>query len=201
MNDPTSGIQELQDIYDNAFVPKDKYRVTYDDTGSLDVGSFIAGEDFCFEDEQLRRSQQPAMSAILDISVPWKNREDTYMIKRHRKVYDLVAQCDSEDRPIQIVGAYARKFPELKKTLTLFIVIKDYNDPIFPSIWGGLKDNACTNTFINVIADYFIGTHSQGNGDKRSIENAEQYFPDHEDLVIFGDGDTITSNNAQYIKD
>lgn len=187
MKDQTVHTDQFQDVYNNAYTYKEQYIETIDDSGSLDVGAYIGGEDLCFNNEQKLYAQGPACSVILDIVVPYYSRGDNYMIERQQKVYDLVAQCDSENRPIQIVGAVCIKIPEHAVPLKIFILIKDYADSIYPSIWGSLKNNKSTNAFLNVIMDYFIGTRDLHNGLCTSLRDVENYFQDNEELVIYSD--------------
>lgn len=198
LQQPSSVTDQLQDIYDNAYTQKASYIETQDDMGDLDVSAFIGGEELCFTSEQSMSGQAAAVSVLFDISVPWGSRDKSYMVERQKAVYSFIAQCDSENRPVQIVGCYSRTFSELEKPVTMFVIIKDYNDSVFPTIWGGLKDNRSTNLFLNVIADYFIGTRQYSNGSKAVVRNAERFFPDNEHLIIFSDGDTLKADNAEY---
>jgi len=186
----------FDDIYSNAYAPKKAWIPYHDDSGSFDTSAFISGEDFCFEDEKRVKQQQDSMSILIDCGVPYGERGDTYMIARHQAVYNLIAQCDSDDRPCQIIGVQNNRIDELSTPLKLFIMVKDYTDSIFPAIWGALKNNQTTNSFCNVTMDYFIGTKSYGNGAPTVLEDAEQYFPANEEIIIFGT--RIKANNAVY---
>ena len=174
------------DIYDNAYKPEVQWQTFDNDTGMLDVGQFINGESLCFEDDIEVYEQGQCVSVIIDMAIPWSEREDTIMQTRHEQVYNLIAQCDGENRPIQVIGAFRISVSEHKKPLNIFIVVKEYNDTIFPAIWGTLIDNRSCNDFINVIMDYFVGTIDGGNGQIKAMDQADQYFPEHEELHIFG---------------
>jgi len=196
MQDHVIADDNFDDIYSNAYAPKKSWIGFHDDSGSFDTSAFIAGEDFCFEDERRVKQQQDSMSILIDIAVPYSERNDSYMVARHKAVYDLIAQCDSDDRPVQVIGVLTIAIPEIDDNLKMFIMVKDYTDSIFPSIWGALKTNCTTNSFLNVIMDYFIGTHAGGNGVPKTLEHAEQYFPQNEEIVIFGT--RIKAANAVY---
>ena len=189
----------FQDIYDNAYAPKKRWFSTFDDTGAFDVSSYISKEEFCFENERAIKSNYDALSIIIDMMVPYGDRDCPYMVNRHKKVYELIAQCDSDSRPVQVVAVQNIKIPELNETLKMFIIVKDYTDTIFPSIWGSLKNNESANNFCNVLMDYFIGTTIKGNGTPTTLEHAEKYFSDNEELIIFGS--RINANNAKIIGD
>jgi len=199
MQDRAQAEDNFQEIYDNTYQPKQKPLIIQDDSGILDVSAFIAKEELCFESEINFIDNTDAVSVIMDMFIPFRDSEETYMVTRHQKVYDLIAQCDAENRPIQVVGALSLEIPELSEPFKCFIIIKDYSDPIFPTLWGVLKNNKTANNFLNVIMDFFIGTRDEGNGTLKEINNAEQYFADHENLIIFGE--KIAANGATYIKD
>ncbi len=176
----------FQDIYDNAYIDKNQWETVDNDSGLLDVGQFIAGEELCFDEDVQVYETGDCMSVLIDIAIPYCERSKSYMIERHKLVYDLIAQCDSEERPIQVIGVLGVKVDELPTPLKIFIVVKEYNDTIFPAIWGTLINNEVCNSFINVIMDYFIGTHDCGNGSPRTVKDAEIYLPEQEELHIFG---------------
>ena len=194
MQDKVKAEDNFDDIYDNAYAPKKAWKNINRESGALCVSSYLSGAKRCFKTRKKLRQTHDALSILIDISIPYCERSQNYMVKRHKAVYELIAQCDSDDRPVQIVGVTSQRIPELKKPLNIFIMVKDYNDSIFPSIWGALKTNETCNSFINVIMDYFVGTSTFGNGSPRDLLNAEQYFPMNEELIIFGS--RIQSNNA-----
>ena len=199
MTERAKSDDNFQEIYDNAYQPKPKPHTIADDNGLLDISSYIAGETLCFENEISLIGNTDAVSVLIDLGIPYRDRKESYMITRHKKIYDLIAQCDGENRPIQVIGCFGIAIPELSEPIICFIVIKDYSDPIFPTIWGVLKNNKTANAFLNVIMDYFIGTREDGNGTIKTIGKAEQYFADNENLIIYGT--RIKSDNATYIND
>ncbi len=186
------------EIYENAYQPKKKWRTKQSDQGYFDVDAYIEQEDQLFTERYKELDQGVSVSVLIDIAIPWIEAKDKYMVERHQKVYDLIAQCDSEDRPIQVVAGLGIKVPELSKQLTIFTMVKAYTDNIFPSIWGVLTTNETANAFVNVIMDYFIGTKQANNGMLKMTENAQNFFPEHEELHIFGT--RFKADNAHYYK-
>ena len=174
-------------IFENSYRPVPKWTRYDDDCGDLQVDAFIAKEELCFEAWERRARQKQAVSVIYDGNVCYGDRHETYMVERHQKVYDIAAQCEAERRPCRVIVIMNDQIPEIKgDTLKNFFVIKDYNDPIFPAIWGTFTKNLFTNAFANVYMDYFIGTHTGGNGIPVALHKIRSYFPEDEELIMFG---------------
>ena len=179
--------QEFQQIFDNSYLPKPKWAAYPETSGDLLVDAYIAGENLVFESFEKRERQKQAISIIYDGCVPGGERSDSYMKRRHQKVYDIAAQAEAENRPCRVIAAHCIQIPESKELIKLFAVIKDYFDPIFPSIWGTYTTNRYTNSWCNVFMDYFVGTRAWNNGSVRELKNTRQYFPDDEELILYGD--------------
>lgn len=178
--------EKYAEIWENAFDRKEQWTECFNDTGSFDVSSWLSGEQNCFVDTEKQFDQGPAISILIDINVNYHQRHDSYMVDRQREVYRIVAQCESTNRPCRVIGVFTCEIDEIRgDLLKIFMVVKDYDDPIFPAIWGTLIDNQCTNSFLNTIQNYFTGTHSMGNGSCETLRNPEQFFPE-EDLILFG---------------
>lgn len=136
----------------------------WDDSGDLEVGAYIDREELCFTDyPKVDRPDTNGITITFDMFVAWKDRDGDYMIERHRKAYELAVQAEAEGVPCRVIGVVTSKIPEFSETCRCFAVIKDFNDPIFPGIWGALKTNRTTNNFINTIADFLVGTRQCGN--------------------------------------
>lgn len=186
MQKRASSEESFNEIYENAYNPKDTWRSYPSDSGDFQTDSYLAGEDLVFDEELRVNTPGESVSVLIDIAVPYRCRYETYMEQRHKDVYKLIAQCDSENRPLQIVACKCQKLPELDKPLNMFIVIKNYSDTIFPTIWGTITNNLCCNSFANVMMDYFIGTSHSGNGTPTDLHDIDKYFPDSEELHIYG---------------
>lgn len=178
--------EEFQEIVDNSYQPKKKWQSRMDDCGDLDLDSYLNKEEFVFESWEKTFGQGHAVSIIYDVCVSSGERAQTFMEERHKKVYSLVAQLEADRRPARVVAAFAAKCFDLPGKAIHFVIIKDYDDPIFPAIWGAFMNNASTNDWCNVVQDYFLGTYDPGNGRPATI-NARKYFPEDEELIIYGD--------------
>ncbi len=92
---------------------------------------------------------------------------------------------EGEDIPCRVICALGISIPERygQDPLKIYSVIKDYSDPIFPGIWGAIRNNADTNSFVNVIMDFMVGTRCGGNGTPTEIRVKED-FPEDEEVII-----------------
>lgn len=107
------------------------------------------------------------------------------MIERHRKVYSIAAECESQNIPCRVIAIGHNEIDE--GIFTLFAVVKDYYDPIFPAIWSTFMNNYVTNKYVNNFMDFFIGTHSAGNGSPKKLKDVGRFFPEDEELIIFSE--------------
>ncbi|NIR13950.1 MAG: hypothetical protein GWN77_01090 [Gammaproteobacteria bacterium] len=179
---------QFQEIVENSYCPKEQWAETWDEQGQFDLDSWLSGEEQCFIETERQYDLGDAVSVLMSVNVPYCDVNKTYMVDRQRKVYEVVAKCDSENRPCRVIAVKNEILQEIHDdTLKIFTVIKDYDDPIFPAIWGCFWDNETTNAYANCFSDYFLGTHSWGNGTPTSLKNASQYFPEDEHLIVFGD--------------
>jgi len=154
----------------------------YSDIGELDIERFIELEPRCFQQYDKKRVFKASLTIALDIAIPYGERGTSKMAKRHKKVYERVAQCQVHRQPVRVIACSRTQIPETEKGITLFIIIKNYREPIYPAIWGALKTSTTTNDFLNVIMDYFIGTRSGGNGSPVNMY-LEDYIK-HSDVEI-----------------
>lgn len=187
MLERTNWDEDFQDIIDNAYERVPKWKRYDDDSGDFQLDAWLNKEDQCFEGYEKIAVDKPAVSVVYDMNVPWCDRNETYMVDAHRKVYEIAAQCEAERRPCRVVVVMNDVIPEIERdTLKVFFVIKDYNDPIFPAIWGTFVNNRYTNAYGNVVNDYLIGTRHYGNGRPTALWEIEKYFPEDEELIVFG---------------
>ena len=65
----------------------------------------------------------------------------------------------------------------------MYLVVKDYDDPIFPGIWSAFKSNRATNNFLNCFMDFIVGTHASGNGTAVTVDIGDDMFSDSVQLI------------------
>jgi len=184
---------DLTDAFNEAFLgsynPQRKTRYFTSDSGDFSVDDYIdnmhdAGCLF-FEDEEPVYKPRPACTLGLDLAIPWSERHGADMTPRHSEAYSLTAEAESLASPLRVVAVLGTEIPEVHNTIHVFVTIKDFDDPIFPAIWGLLKSNLTANAAINVIMDYVIGTAHHGNGTPTDTVLAD-HLPDDECQVIQG---------------
>jgi hypothetical protein len=180
--------EELNKVLADNMSKKDKW-TRYDSTeGDLDVQRFINNKGNgdigpVFDDYQKIRKPKPAMTLILDCAIPHSERSLNEMKERHREVFTMAVQAFQEGRPCRIIALWCCDYEEEHVHRKFFVTIKDFNDPIFSGIWGAFKTNRSTNSFLNVMMDYFIGSEDSGNGSPSSL-NVSRHMPEQEFTLI-----------------
>jgi len=170
----------LSDDYDDALRKRPKVKAIRADSGEFDVELYIEGSRFPYYEYEKILIEKPVVSIVMDMSIPWGERNSDEMKRRHRKIYKIAAECEAESQPCRIIAAMATDVTEGK--IYNFLVVKDYNEPMFEGVWGGLQSNKSANDFGNVIMDYLVGTHASGNGRPSQIKISE--FIDPAEVVL-----------------
>lgn len=181
-NDP----DDLDQVLLDNLTKKDKWIRFDSDEGDLDVERFLENTEndvLIFDSYHKTKKPNPAITLILDCAISAMERGLGDMAIRHKKIYTLAVQAFQEGRPCRIIALWSVKYLEESTNRKLFITIKDFNDPIFSGIWGAFKTNKSTNSFLNVIMDYFIGTHDKGNGTPKAV-CVTNYIPREEYTLI-----------------
>lgn len=155
---------KFQEINEELGKRKAQFIEFKDEEGDFDPEAYIEGDDFVFIEEEKQHQQGKGLNLFIDLSIPWHDRTKKDMQKRHEQVYSLALERESYNYPTRVIAAYSAKIMEKENPIKVFVVLKDYDDPIFPGLWGGLKNNKTGNCFLNCIQNYFIGTGSMGNG-------------------------------------
>jgi hypothetical protein len=162
--------------------PKAKPRMA--DEGDLVLDSYLNGEERCFEEFFKENVYSAATTVVMDIAIAAAERDGPEMEIRHEKIYKIACDAEAKGDPCRVIAAAGVDIPETEDPIKLLFVIKDYDDPIFPGIWGAMETNATTNTFLNVVMDYLVGTHSTGNGSPAVIDLSDEVPPDEDVIVL-----------------
>ena len=162
----TDGNEDFHQVSENVYWEDYRRRHTRADSGDLNIGRYVNGDENCFDEtiKEMEDECQDAVSVILDMNIAYEDRQSNEMVQRHKKIYEIVLKCEAEQIPCRVTACFSIEIPERENDFTFYIVIKNYDDPIFPGIWGAFKSNVSTNDFINVIMDFLIGTESGRNG-------------------------------------
>ena len=185
---------EFSDLQDKIMAPKPKTTIVDSETGEIDVDRYLAGDRLCFDEPVKIPQDVSSMSLILDMSISWIERDLKDMIARHRETYRLALHAENNRIPCRVIAAVCIKIPERQVPLRLYLVVKDYDDPIFPGIWGAFETNATTNDFLNIVLDYLVGTRAKGNG-KIYRMNVDGEIDDDTVIVLHG-SDCIRTNKG-----
>jgi len=169
---------------ENSYKPVRKWKEFRSESGDFDLDRYLAKDELMFTEHRKSYAQGRACTILYDVAVSGMESYDTFMIERHKKVYSITAERESQRKPTRVIACVKIEMDEVKD-MTIFMLLKDFCDPIFPGIWGAYSNNRSTNSMLNCICDYFIGTHHEGNGKPTTITNVGQFFPDDE-LIIYG---------------
>ena len=108
----------------------------------------------------------------------------TLLEECHQKAYGIALRAEADGVPCRVIAIHGLEIPEFTGVnAERWMIIKDFNDPIFPGIWGAFKNNATTNTFNNVCEDYLYGTSCPGNGGVRPVDVSKD-FADEEVIIL-----------------
>lgn len=155
---------DFDEVVEECYQPKKRWKMRYSESdGDFCVDRYLDNDPRMFESESKELDKTDGLTLILDMICGYDERDSNKMQQRHTKCYTEAMEALSIGRPVRVLGILPLSFPERKK-LFVHIVIKDWDDPIFPGIWGVLKNNLTGNCFWNVLCDFLIGTKSGHNG-------------------------------------
>lgn len=157
-----------------------KWTIHKGETGDIDVDRYIDRDELPFDEPFRTKREKPAMFIVFDTTVPYRDRYSNYMADRHREIYNLVLQCEAEQVPCKVVSVSHIGYPE--GNLRIHLTIKDWNDPIFPGIWGAYASNLTTNAFANMVSMFLVGTKRSTNGECMRFNIREDY--PYEDITL-----------------
>jgi len=186
-------LDNLTEVYEETYRRSWKWNTVKSDGGDLVVEDYIAREELCFEEWVKEEDRKPALTILMDASIPACERSGTSLKRRHEKIYRITAESESEGRPCRVIACFGVDIPEIKgDMMTAYFVIKDYDDPIFSGIWGALKNNRAGNDFANVVMDFLVGTAAVGNGVPDTIYIGDDF---EEDEVIIVEAKRIKNSH------
>lgn len=153
-------------IMESSYIKKKKrVKEVFCEEGELDVDRYLDNSPTPFVYYPYKKYYYPQETIVMDATIPHAHRGQNYMEERHEEIYKIACTSESEGRPCRVIAVDATKIPEFKdKPIIIFNVIKDFEDPIFPAIWGALKTNKSTNSLGVVIAAFFFGTKAPNCG-------------------------------------
>lgn len=178
-------IDNLTAIYEETYRRSWKWTTRMADGGDLVVENYIAKEELCFDEWIKTETRKTALTILMDINIPITEKDGTEMKKRHEKIYKIVAEAESQSQPCRVIAVAGLYIPEIQKSdmLTMYFIIKDYDDPIFSGIWGALKTNGAANNFCNAFSDFLIGTKTSGNGSPRTVYLSSDFEEDEVKII------------------
>ena len=184
---------------DKMWKPKKKYRTRKAKAGAqFNVNGFInlkAGDKHarCFKTYyKTFEGKKEALTIVFEMCIHGGQTTGSEMQERHKEIYNAALQCEKDGIPCRVVAftsshaGSGRHGKGVSNDLLIkyFIVVKDYNERIYPGIWGALKDNRTSNALQNCIHNYFSGTHASGNSNSQNAINFAEYVPANEKVEV-----------------
>jgi hypothetical protein len=184
MRDKVNRVEVLScdESYEVNYIPSPKHREVFSDMGDLAVERYLDKHNLPFDEVKVLVKEGQSHTAFIDIGVNAGNRSDTYVDEQHKKIYAMAANAEATRAPFRVIAAYSLVTGEGK--FRFFIVLKDYDDPIFPNIWACIGNNASTNSLLNTISDFVIGTNDPGNGYTNECPIRKSDLGEEEEVVI-----------------
>jgi len=177
---------EPPEIFDScldSYSPRRRHKELDADSGDIEIDRYLNGDPRPFIDVFSFQTPRPARTILIDSCLSGSQRNDDTITDQHKAVYREALRAEAEGTPFRVIACRSSKIEELRSPYTVYIVIKDWNDPIFPNIWGSLKTSATTNDFGNCFQDFVTGSHSSGNGFPE-VTYFENDFPPEEEIVL-----------------
>lgn len=151
-------------------------------SGDFNTERYINGSKRPFDASRKTIGGQRGVTVLFCAGINAQDVNGKIMEERHKRAYDFAAKCFNERRPCRIIAVkwnqYIHESTQPFKTFKLYVIVKDFNDPLFPTIWGAYKTNASTNMWSNIMWDFLIGTHSDGHGQPSAAYVLEDFQED-----------------------
>ena len=175
------------------------------DGDDINVNAYIDRDRKRLFDRALREEarHKPAINIAFEASLPHGDRTGTSMRLRQIDAYDLVLKAESEGRPCRVVAVSEMVYSDRKSgdnvldgphgagRVRLYVVIKDWAEPMFPALWGCFKDNMTANAFANCFTAFIVGGEPFGNGELSMF--TLDSLPEGEEVVVVG------NENSRYM--
>lgn len=183
-------------IVENAWKHDFRWKEQRSLDGEINLDAYIARDPLaCYDWRKVWAEERTSsISVLMDIGINYYKRGGRDMKRRHEKIYKLIMDAEQEEIPIRVIAAAHMWAPEM--SVKLFLIVKDYEEPIYPGIWSAFKTNTTTNDFINCIMDFLHGTHDSGNGSASKM-NVSPYI--HDDQLLIIESDNLTCDNERSI--
>jgi hypothetical protein len=188
--------EKCQEAFENSYKGKLKVRPEMHDTeGDIDVQAYLNGDRKLFERfVKVEVEQKTAVSIFINFAVNYGDRGGRHVERAYHKVYDIAAQAESEHLPCRVIGVFAACSGDYQGTgrtatpLITFVVLKDFDSPIYPSIWAGIKNNAIANTLCRAVQTEVVGCRDSALGvTPRQSISMGQFCGDDEEVYCFGE--------------
>ncbi len=186
--------ETFDEMFENSYLKKKKYKPEMSDSeGELDIEAYIAKEKKLFERYvEVVKETKSAISIFINFGLNYHERRNRDVKEAYEQVYQIAATCEAEDRPCRVIGCYALRAETYNNVIKIPILLKDYNDPIFPSIWAGICNNTVAHALCCLIPTYLVGSRDPFIGQAVTFDISDLCESD-EEIITFGN--KIRHNN------
>jgi len=187
-----------QSIIDETFKPTMKLVEEPSTSGEIVIERYLDGVANMFDEPYKRRVHRPGMTIIFEIAIPVSENRSEKQRRRFDKVYRLVTTAENDGCPCRVIAAAATRCSErheevhqarkvgvkLDSTIRTYWVIKDYEDPIFPGIWGPMSTSYGANQLMVAYMSLVVGTNDYTRGQVATYDVAKDMPPDEEIIIV-----------------
>jgi len=164
-------------------------REVLDATGyAIDIDEYVSRSPRAMIDYRRQHRPRLSLTLLFDMGVCWAERGEQHISLRTKRLAEYIASATRLNKATRIIGLWAVAISELPHPLQACVIIKDFGEPLHAITWGLLRSNLVTNTYLNVVMDYIIGTTHPNNGVVRTFETR---------YAMFGDGVILDPRRIQ----
>lgn len=183
LNDPPERPEIFASCLDS-YSPRRRHKELDADSGDIDLDRYLNGDPRPFIDVFSIQTPKPARTILIDSCLSGMERHEEQITEQHKAVYREALRAEAEGTPFRVIACRSSKIDERPRPYTVYIVVKDWNDPIFPNIWGALKTSKTTNDFGNCFQDFIVGSYTHGNGIPKITYYGNDFPPEEEIILI-----------------
>ncbi len=196
LKNPPTYDKNFDNLVDTTFKKIKRYKtIRTDEGGDFDVelwmerGGFDndGRKDFYLEEvKQISTGMSRPLTVVMDGSIACSEVDNPEIMKdRHDQAYGMTLKAEAEGRPCRVIAIERTEYDE--KTVTMITTIKDFDDPIFPGIWGAFQDSKIANALGCAESVFLFGTRSDNLGTLRVVKKIEiENLLDGEEVVYAG---------------
>lgn len=196
LKNPPTYDKNFENMVETTFKKVKRYKtVRTDEGGDFDVELWLerggfkndGRKDFYLEEvKQISNGLSRPLTIVVEGGISCVERDKPEIMKdRHDQAYGMTLKAEAEGRPSRVLAIERTKFSE--RTVISLWILKDFDDPIFPGIWGAFQDSQMANALGCSVGAFLFGTSSINLGTIKQIKKSEiEDLLDGEEVVYAG---------------